>query len=331
MPRGAISWFAMGHLEHTGPRFTPAISPDGKVLAALASTQSHEPPADFDDTIRFFDLLSRKRIHTLSLPKARSPSCLRFGSDGRRVAYSLMLDFSSDEPDPSDGDVFVYDLKAGKKVHQLKGHDSEVMAIDFSPDGRLLATGDEEAKIRIWDLATGRNVQTLQPNEEIRLCALAFSPDGRQLAVGGDHSDNSLWDVKTGKNLGTFGEPACLTLGLSFSPDGQLLAASNQSNLVIVTDPNTRKPKSRLMHTGIVGDVAYSPSGRLLAAGGGTHYGQVVLWSADGAEKRKRFRGHTDTVLAVRFWPDGRRLSSASQGELIVWDLQKLLPDQQKD
>ena len=325
MPRGAVSWFAMGDLEHTGPRFTPAISPDGNVLAALASTQAHKPPADFDDTIRFFDLMSRQKIHTLALPKARSPSGLRFGPNGRYVAYSLLFDYSSDEPDPNDGVVYVYDLKNGKKVHQLRGHESEVMAIAFSPDGRLLATGDDNSQIRIWDLTTGRTVRTLQPDDEIRFCALAFSPDGQNLAVGGDHSDNTLWDLKTGKNLRTFGEPACLTLGLSFSPDGRRLAASNQSNLVIVTDPDTGRPQNRLMHTGI------SPDGRLLGAGGGTHYGQVVLWSADGGEKRKRFRGHTDTVLAVRFWPDGRHLSSASQQELIVWDLNKLLPAEPVD
>ncbi len=323
MPRGAITWLDLGKLEHVGPRATPVFARDGRAIALYASSTALEAPASFDDTIRIHDLKTKAILHRIRLPKGTHPSCFAFDPTGTLVAYSLLFDYSKEEdPGPENAAVVVYDLKSQKPIWRLLGHPTEVQALAFSHDGKTLASGDEDTRFILWDLATGQKRKTFQDEAgEIQLCLFRFSPDDRYLAVGGDHCESTLWDLSTGKPVKTFGEPACLTFGITYSPDGKRLISSNQSNLVIICDAQTGKKLGQMMHTSAIGDVSFSPDGHHLAAGGGTHYGQVVIWSGNGQEKRSRHRGHTETVLGVQFWPDSQHVASASFNEVIVWNL----------
>ena len=99
----------------------------------------------------------------------------------------------------------VWDAGTGNKLHELRGHAektptgfvSMLYAASFSPDGKLVATGDKVGKVFVWDVATGKQVAELEAptfytwdaaarNHSIGgIRALAFSPDGKALAIGG--------------------------------------------------------------------------------------------------------------------------------------------------
>jgi WD40 repeat protein len=83
---------------------------------------------------------------------------------------------------------------AWQERNVLSGHAGTVLTTAFSPDGRRLASGDQEGKIIVWDLPSGTRTATLQHHKE-RILSVAFSPEGHTLATGSSDGSIQLWVV----------------------------------------------------------------------------------------------------------------------------------------
>src|SRR5262245_53577166 len=85
----------------------------------------------------------------------------------------------------------------------MEGHTDEVYAVVFSPDGKTLASGGQDATVRLWEVATGKEKSVLLKPQKgkplFRVYALVYSPDGKALASGGNEDVIRLWDVLTEK------------------------------------------------------------------------------------------------------------------------------------
>jgi WD40 repeat protein len=77
-----------------------------------------------------------------------------------------------------------------------------VRSVSFSPDGRQIVSGSEFA-LRIWDVATGREIRTLSGHSDL-VHSVTFSPDGRQILSGSNDRTLKLWDAITGREIRTF-------------------------------------------------------------------------------------------------------------------------------
>ena len=123
------------------------------------------------------------------------------------------------------------------RPHLLHGHSGAVSSVAFSPDSRLLATGDNQGVIRLWDARTGAGFGEALSAAGRSIGDLAFRPDSKILASGDDSGAIRLWDVAEGRELG---RPLRAHVGgvasLSFRADGEQLASADINNAVLVWD-----------------------------------------------------------------------------------------------
>src|SRR5262249_19681948 len=119
---------------------------------------------------------------------------------------------------------YLWQLCQGDARVTLRGHGSEVVPVVFSPDGRLLASGGVDGKVRLWSTALRQEVAHLDQRSPV--FGLAFSPDGRLLASGSSDGKLRLWEVRSWRPIATLPQFADWRHCLAFSPDGKILAWS---------------------------------------------------------------------------------------------------------
>jgi WD40 repeat protein len=163
----------------------------------------------------------------------------------------------------------------------LVGHTGAELSVAFSPDGKMIASGDDAALIRLWDVATGRLIGAPLKGHTSGIYALAFSPDGKMIASASQDATLRRWDVRTGRQLGApvTGHNGNSVWGVTFSPDGKEIASASPGGNILLTDAKTGRQRGPSLTTGWVNDVAFSPRGDKLAAA--DHDGGVQIWPLD--------------------------------------------------
>jgi WD40 repeat protein len=266
------------------------------------------------------------------------------------VAFTAGGDLATGSEDRT---VRVWPVPPRPNPVELVRHPGTVTAVAFSPDGSLLATGDDRGNVRVSDAATGaerftrtctqalwQGVPALWPSQ------LAFSPDGRWLAAvegtgivrGFGPGDNRLaarirlWDAATGEPGPVIQAPPSPNgyPALAFDPRGGRLAVAGGGDGVDVYDLADgrpvlacRFPPDPAASPEEAWDVAYSPDGRRLAAPRYWRLG-VTLWDAEtGRVDRTLTRPAASGGGAHRlaFAADGRRLAHTAGVEVWVWDV----------
>ena len=195
--------------------------------------------------------------------------------------------------------------------------------VTFSPNGKYLSSSGNDATIKIWDVATFKEITTLKGHTN-SVCGLAFSPDSKYLASASTDQTIKVWDITTLKEIATLKGHSDVVLGVAFSPDGKYLSSASQDNTIKLWDIATLKEITTLRgHTLVVWSLAFSPDGKYLASASGDE--TIKLWDVANLKEITTLKGHTARVLGVTFSPDGKYLASASGDKTIkLWDVANL-------
>ncbi|MDT5295174.1 MAG: hypothetical protein QOJ76_2054 [Acidobacteriota bacterium] len=268
-----------------------------------------------------------------------------FGFDSVAFAPDGLTLVGGDEA----GGVYVWDVATGALRFPRAGVVALVSALAVSADGRMLASGHEEAtgdgvmnRVRLWSFADGRELRVL-PESPGSIKTLAFSPDNRTLAVGAsdcEHGDSAveLWDVAAGTRTRSLKEHRCEVYRVAFSPDGRTLltvgndAGYNDSPSYSVRQWDTatgrelskfaapQDARSGLTKIFLERDsLAFSPDRKLIAGQGNNEAdgikggGSLFLWDFAGGQEPRELTRSEESYSAVSFSPDGRTLAAATR------------------
>ena len=240
-------------------------------------------------------------------------------------------------------------------VRILDNHGDQVYAVQFSPDGAMLATGANDRLVRIWDLRTGDILRILAGHTD-SVTSVSYTPDGQTLLSSGDTTVR-LWDVASGTEIKRFEGHEGLVFSATFSPDFSKIVSASEDQTIRIWDRESGEQLHVLTgHTNMVYSAVVSPDGREVRSASadgtfrtwdidtGAQTGMIsfptMIYSAtyspderslvvvrsDGTARLLdsetyreilTYRGHTFPVFSAAFSPDGQHLVTAS-GDLTA-------------
>lgn len=257
------------------------FTPDGKTLISVSE----------DKTIRLWDVETGDLVKTLRHQIGEGHEGTIHGAalspDGKILAIGGWPYGSGEHGNP----VYLFDLENGEIIGLLNGHPDVVMALDFSQDGKWLASGSSST-IRIWDMSNLGRAPVIIIESEDGVFDLTFSPDGKTLVSG--HIDHvvRLWGLS--KNL----------------------EKTQQSGTQTLNTPEKILKK----HTNVASCVAYSPDGKYIVSGDfdGYHF----LWDTKKGKVKKKF-GPMATGSAVAFSADSEHVMIANGDTVEIYFVPK--------
>lgn len=237
------------------------FSPIGRILASCSD----------DGTIGLWDtnLLDKDPLfkRLIDHPELKTRvTAITFSPDGQFLAFSS--DDKSKEPgNPTfKGSLKIWCLRSNS-FFELKGHNCWVTALDFSPDGKTLVSGDINGNIIVWYLIRkGFPYKKFEAHDD-KVLSLDFAPHGRTLISSSEDKtirfwSTSNWEEKIKKENKT--SPWIVT----YSPDGKIIASSS-SNSPIITLKNANNPHEKIEltgHKGWVTALCFPPDNQFLVS-----------------------------------------------------------------
>jgi WD40 repeat protein len=223
------------------------------------------------------------------------------------------------------------------RLVRMFAHDGEIGAIDWSPDGEMIAAGGQlHRALIIWDTRSGARLHTLD-KEDGSITSVRWSGDGRYLAAGRmftaatrSHVAINVWDARTGRRVHGFSGPDpsrpeandVSSGALAFSPDSALLAAGHLGAVSIHEVMTGRRLSIARGHVSIGKVAAFTADSRLVVTSGPGPGPVIQAFDAMSGTLVRSFTGGDQSPFALAVRPDGLEIASASYKDpaISIWD-----------
>jgi len=293
------------------PLYVTAFSPDGKILAAAGAGQ----------VVNLWDVSDPARPRTLGMLTGPTNTIysVAFSPDGKTLAVGS-----------ADGTVRLWDMSDPAHAAPLgrplavSAASGYVESVQFAPDGRTLAAGTGAGNLWLWDVASPAHPVRFAgmplTGPAMQVSGVAFSPDGRLLAASSQDKKVWLWRLGAARAAGQSGSavPDGTLTGatnwvdaLSFSPDGQSLAAGTSDASVLVWNMATRALSATLPAAQPVTSVTWDGPERIVSTDA---EGTILLWALP-----TPVLATNNAPSSVAYSPDGKTLAVGGQN-VQIWN-----------
>jgi WD40 repeat protein len=314
--------------------FSPAFSPDGKVLIAYddktLTQHNTSPPYEKLD-----EVLTNEKI-----------GCVSFSADGKKLVAGVsankirIMDWPDwrnvrplDAPGTTASSACPHSLSADNET-LVTLHDGKVFVLDVrswstlgsfnpggwlwdlavTPDGKRIAVIDS-AGVKLWDVRGVQNQATIYTDNSVD--QIAFTSSGKMLATRGDNGVN-LWDTQTLKQLPRPNETNWFTTNVMAVSGTGRLATGHKDGTMKLWDMQTREPSLMLNACKEILSLSFAPDEQTIAAG--CENGNVELWDTTRGQQLKTLAGHAGPVRSVVFSAEGKLASGSDDKTVRVWE-----------
>jgi len=214
----------------------------------------------------------------------------------------------------------------------LKSFPGDASVISITPNGKKAIAGSGTGSCVIWDLDTGKPLETLIHSVPVR--SVCITPDGKFALTGTDNRTCFLWDNQTAQLLKTindqsdpfeahgFGQSSDLIQAVDITPDAKMCITSSDNNCILWDLGLGQMIRKFKGHSLIVTSVKMTPHGRYALSGSGD--ATCILWDLKTGLGLKQLSGHTKSISSVSITPDGRfAVSGSYDNTCIFWDIIK--------
>ncbi|HEY1662462.1 MAG TPA: serine/threonine-protein kinase [Verrucomicrobiae bacterium] len=229
------------------------------------------------------------------------------------------------------GQIRVMDLRSGKELWTSVVTKEVVLALAFSPDGKILASADgySESNIYLWDVPTGKEIGKLEGYSSWG--SLVFLADGKKLASASADQTIRIWDVASRKCLDVLRGHRSEVWRLALLPDGKTLVSGCKDGTVCFWDTSvTHARQPRIILSDDIVLWQFAPDSQSVLTF--NKEGQLSRWSGPDFQQKEtiletgtnnyyRSSGYSYGNLISQ---DGRFLAvGGTNGILRVWDVSR--------
>jgi len=335
---------------HTGPILAVALSPDGKMILTGSA----------DKTAKLIALADGKVLRTLTIHQGPVRS-VAFSPEGDRLATADALGgmkvwetangrgviaFGHTAPNgaalqpiqkvaftdkgglvsaSADSTLKTWTFAGSWAEHKTLGsHGFRVLALDFSPDGKFLATGGGEptrsGELKLWEVGKGLLARSLESLHSDTVFAVRFSPDGTKLASAAADKFLKVTSVNDGKLLRSFEGHTHHVMAVDWKSDGKQLVSGGADSVIKVWDFDSGEQIRTLQAVGKqITSVRWNAGKPEVVGASGD--AQVRIWNPDNGGVARTFSGPGDYVYCVAVSADGTRIAAGgADSVLFVWN-----------
>jgi WD40 repeat protein len=263
--------------------------------------------ASADGSVRVWGM---PRAASVLVDATAAISCFARSKDRTQLAVGTTIDNR-----PA---IVIRDMKTGRVLQTLLGHQEGVQCIGFNDEGTMLLSGSTDKSVRIWNLRDVKFPEAQRFQTATAVTAVTFDADSTHALFATTDNQIHKWSISDGAEVKVFAGHTAAVTQLTTTSTNLLISAALDSTIRIWNQDTAAVVRS-LNHAAAVHSIAVSPDEKLIASGGADNL--VKLWNAADGAAVLSLGSHATAIVSLDFDDSSGQLCSISTNSIVHWDV----------